>query len=1069
MSKLIDRSFGPGRWPIGHRAVRAAAAVAVVAMVAAHASAETWDNTSTDFDWDTPTNWNPDTVPGSGSTATFSSNAAGVIGTIDLEGQAQSIDALQFTHGSGLYTIGTAIGDGSLTLNQLTKTGGGNLTINSGLIGAGSALTLNVSNQTTTIAGTVTATNLTKGGDNTLVLSNLGNAISGTLTVGSGTVDARGVGSLGPAGSAAIAMSGGTLSLRSTSATPNPLVWGNNVTITGNASINVDAAPSTSGSGITQRLGNLSIGGQQLSFGNGSNQRLSFVGTTLSGNATFSNAGGISLGALDDGGVARTITVTGGSSNNGGFNLDTAAASLTAGGTLNVVNGATVSLATANAWNSTINVTGGTVNYNVNDALANGSAVNAIGTSTGSNTVGQVVVNSAVSSFGNDTVSIASGNVLQINSNAATGLTRGSNLTLAPGAIVSETAANQLTAGTPIANLGTSNDLMLGLSNGITQSVTVGNAGGTTPWMGISTDALSDRQLNSGSVITVAAGASQFTLQGVNNRVLAIASGVTINSASASTANLVGRINLNNSTAGAYNNVTLLAKAATANSAGSEVTLNQNAGSLPGAVALNVEGANAIGLNPARITSITNGAINGSINVQSGAASNLPGGQVTFGNNNLFNTTTQGTVTVNVGGLVNITQQQAINNGPGSSVNELVLATDATKPYQGPIVQVNTGGLNGTGQIARTGTGAVIWQLGQSGALSGAQLTPGTIQAGDIVRLSADNITNLSNVTGAAIYEIINDRNESTNNSNINLNGGMLVTDQNNRVVATTGGINVGSAGGTFGAPNAGSFRISAPVLAAGNALTLGVNAVIDPIQQNSATKIKDGLIRFNTDGAANTVTAGSVTLAVGSAEFTSGANSIGSYTSNSTGKTFASNGTTGSALGTASVLMNAGILATGGNGSSTGTLAGLVSAGSGAHTFAPGDLGGIGTLNLAAAGSSLSLNGLSTLHFDINGTTEASDLLVLTGTLDISGGTPSIALQTFGGTLDSETYTLATFADSAINQGSFNLPAAPFGYAWSVSSTGIQLTTAAVPEPSGLGLLALGAARLLKRRRATR
>ena len=163
---------------------------------------------------------------------------------------------------------------------------------------------------------------------------------------------------------------------------------------------------------------------------------------------------------------------------------------------------------------------------------------------------------------------------------------------------------------------------------------------------------------------------------------------------------------------------------------------------------------------------------------------------------------------------------------------------------------------------------------------------------------------------------------------------------------------------------------------------------------------------------------------------------------------------TAGSATGPGSVVLDGGTLA-----SDAGIIGGPVFAGTGAHAIAPGGLSAIGTLVLS---SSLSLNGNSTLAFDISNS--STDLLQVGGPLSISG---LVGLNiNASGTLAGD-YVLATYVTSpGIVSGDFNVSGLPPNYA--VSATSTQLSLVAVPEPSTIVLLLGGglAAFICRRRR---
>ena len=131
--------------------------------------------------------------------------------------------------------------------------------------------------------------------------------------------------------------------------------------------------PASSGNGVTDRSATLTIGGQQFSLSagtlttNNTAYGLTVGATTLSGNPTFyvanngTGVGTLTLGALNDGGTAFTITKAG----SGVLTLSASATSLIAGTTFNVTGGTLAStvaggLSTATVADATtVNLTGG--------------------------------------------------------------------------------------------------------------------------------------------------------------------------------------------------------------------------------------------------------------------------------------------------------------------------------------------------------------------------------------------------------------------------------------------------------------------------------------------------------------------------------------------------------------------------------------------------------------------------------------------------------------------------------------------------------------------------------------
>ena len=188
--------------------------------------------------------------------------------------------------------------------------------------------------------------NLTKTGLGTLLLANAFTGYTGTqVNHNGGILQLQTQTALGTAGAqAAIIMAGGsTLNLRQNTSTN----FGSAITLTGNATI----APgrTSAGGAVTQTVGGLTMGTHTLtvslgsSFNAGTAGSLVFNGpTVLTGNPTFNTTnvqgagiGTTTIGAINDGGVARTITKTG----NGTLILAADPTSFTAGSQVDILQG----------------------------------------------------------------------------------------------------------------------------------------------------------------------------------------------------------------------------------------------------------------------------------------------------------------------------------------------------------------------------------------------------------------------------------------------------------------------------------------------------------------------------------------------------------------------------------------------------------------------------------------------------------------------------------------------------------------------------------------------------------
>lgn len=274
------------------------------------------------------------------------------IGTITNTSTAGALgqnNSLVLEGGTLRYTGATASSNRIVTLAN-AKTG----TLE---VGAANTI-LTLSGATASTSGT-----LNKTGEGTLLLSG-NNQHSGGTTVTEGTLRATGANSLG-SGTATLA--GGTLDLANNSSTN----FGNNVVVTADSTLSANRT--SSGAGPTHTLGTLSIGDHTLTTLTGSlatgSSGLTFGATTLTGAATL-NVGSanntVTLGALSDGGNARSLTKTGG----GTLTLGAAASSIVNGTAINLEAGTLNSNhATALGTLAAVNVSGGTLNLGASQTL----------------------------------------------------------------------------------------------------------------------------------------------------------------------------------------------------------------------------------------------------------------------------------------------------------------------------------------------------------------------------------------------------------------------------------------------------------------------------------------------------------------------------------------------------------------------------------------------------------------------------------------------------------------------------------------------------------------------------
>lgn len=391
-------------------------------------------------------------------------------GALSLGGGASGTSAS--ITGTGTLTLG-----GNVTFDATNDANGA--TISSRLaLGASRIFNIGDSTATTsdlTVSGIVSGATfgIDKQGAGTLVLSGV-NTYSGTTTVTAGTL--RATTSVSALGTGSLTLAGGTLELANDSA----LNFARNTTVT--ASSTVTSGRLTSGTGFTQTLGTLGIGTQTLSIAPGgllsanSGYGITFGATTLSGNSTFdvtnngSGVGALTLGAIADGGGARTITKSG----TGELTLGSAATSLITGTAVNITGG-TLNSNNATALGTLANVTlssGATLSLGASQTLG---ALNGTGgtASLGANTLTLGSTNNLTSSFGGAIT--GTGALTKAGTGTATlsGTNTYSGATTVSAGTLTGTGNSSLgdTAGTVTVNSGAT--LALGAATIITKSATL--------------------------------------------------------------------------------------------------------------------------------------------------------------------------------------------------------------------------------------------------------------------------------------------------------------------------------------------------------------------------------------------------------------------------------------------------------------------------------------------------------------------------------------------------------------------------------------------------------------------
>ena len=242
----------------------------------------------------------------------------------------------------------------------------------------------------------------------------------------------------------------------------------NNVAVTSDSTINITGS-------LTASMGPLSIGSNTLNVNSsdtsGNMYTLTMGATTLTGNPIFnvSNSSGngqgvLVLGALADGGTARTISVNG----NGAVALTAPASSLGVGTVVNVTGNLFLGAPGALGTTATVNVNGGgTLALGANQTL---SALN--------NTLGggTVFLNYLSATPNTLTVGSSDGLASSFGGTISDGTLAGGNLTVANGSLtLTNTSINSYTGATTV-NGGT---LLVNSSLSTTSSVTVGGASAT--------------------------------------------------------------------------------------------------------------------------------------------------------------------------------------------------------------------------------------------------------------------------------------------------------------------------------------------------------------------------------------------------------------------------------------------------------------------------------------------------------------------------------------------------------------------------------------------------------------
>jgi autotransporter-associated beta strand protein len=331
-------------------------AVAILGLAASPAWADSavWVG-ATDATWaDATGNWSntPGAVPGTGNTATFNASA-GVGGAVIDLGAGVTINTILFdTASAAAYTIGGgAVGSQTLILDDsgavtMNATVASNELFNAGiLLGTATAGTYTFTNNSTTnslaFAGGVQGGTGGAGDAKTLTVTGAGNtAIGGILANG----DASSL-ALTKDGAGILTLSGGNTFSGGVTLSAGKLILGNNTSLGGAAgtfTINNGTQLDVSAARTTPNNHPVTINGD-----------FTYVGT----NTLNLGTGAISLG--DSGSAARTITVNASTLTLAGVISDGAV-----GNSLVKAGGGTLTLSGANTFTGEVNITGGAVRAN---------------------------------------------------------------------------------------------------------------------------------------------------------------------------------------------------------------------------------------------------------------------------------------------------------------------------------------------------------------------------------------------------------------------------------------------------------------------------------------------------------------------------------------------------------------------------------------------------------------------------------------------------------------------------------------------------------------------------------